>query len=240
MEKKANTNREHTLEKMWNKKIIYDISPFSLIDFPDKVSCIVWFAGCNMRCSYCYNPEIVFGKGKMTLMEVLDFVISRKGLLDGVVFSGGECTLYKETIPFARALKKLGMLVKIDTNGSNPDILEKMLNLDIIDSVSLDFKAPREKFESITKSNFFKEFEKSLEILIKADIPFELRTTYHSDLLNDSDLMEMNEFVINSGYEGTYFIQNYIDSKSTVGNIGKCQSKILQKNMQKRKVVIRN
>lgn len=94
-----------------NKKIIYNISPFTLLDFPDKTACILWFAGCNMRCAYCYNPDIVLGKGKKTIKEALNFIKTRKGLLDGVVLSGGECTLYKELPEIAREIKKMGFLV---------------------------------------------------------------------------------------------------------------------------------
>ena len=114
---------------MWSKKIIYDITPFSLLDFPNKISCILWFVGCNMRCSYCYNPEIVFGKGSISLSEALEFVQTRTGLIEGAVMSGGECTLHQETIPLAIALKEKGMAIKIDTNGSHPLHIKKMLEI---------------------------------------------------------------------------------------------------------------
>ncbi|MCW5518801.1 anaerobic ribonucleoside-triphosphate reductase activating protein [Aureitalea sp. L0-47] len=225
---------------MWNKKIVCDLTPFSLIDYPDKTSCIVWFAGCNMRCRYCYNPEIVFGKGQLRLGEVLEFVKSRDGLLDGVVFSGGECTLHEEIMPFSRALKELGLLVKIDTNGSKPDLIQKMLRLSLIDYVSLDFKAPLHKFKSVTDSTLFKEFERSLQILLKAEIPFELRTTFHSELLNDSDLRGMIEFVNNAGYTGNYYIQNYIHSGNTVGRIENRHNRLQTQHLSSNNIVIRN
>ena len=80
------------------KKIVHSITAFTLLDYPDQTACILWFAGCNMKCSYCYNPEIVFGKGSYSIPEIISFLEKRRGLLDAVVFSGGECLLHKETI----------------------------------------------------------------------------------------------------------------------------------------------
>ena len=105
---------------MLRVKPIENITPFSLLDFQDLCACIIWFTGCNMRCSYCYNPEIVFGKGKYNFEEAIQFLQKRINLLDGVVLSGGECTLHKELIPFVKEIKNLGFKIKIDTNGTYP------------------------------------------------------------------------------------------------------------------------
>ena len=121
---------------MLNKRVIYDITPFTLLDYPHKTACILWFTGCNMRCSYCYNPDIVFGKGKKTIGEALQFIQSRIGLLDGVVLSGGECTLHKQVFELAIELKKMGLLVKIDTNGCNRIFLEQLIQNNLVDFIS--------------------------------------------------------------------------------------------------------
>lgn len=105
-----------------------------------------------------------------------------------MVLSGGECTLHADIIPFIVEIKKRNMLVKIDTNGSKPKVLEKLLNDKLVDYVALDFKALDRNFYSVTQSDLFGKFEKSLNILNSGLIPFEVRTTVHSTLLNTEEL----------------------------------------------------
>lgn len=223
MEKKENINSENISRNLNVVKPIYNITPFTLLDYPDKTACILWFAGCNMRCVYCYNPEIVFGKGKISIPEVLTFLNSRKVLLDGVVLSGGECTSHKHIKPLLQEIKKLGFLVKIDTNGSNPQTLLDLINDNLVDYVALDFKATKEKYISTTQSNLFTEFNSTLNYLIKINFPFEVRTTVHSELLNERDIQEMANELENQGYIGKYFIQYNVNDTETIGNL--CNSK---------------
>mgnify|MGYP003437551236 FL=1 len=115
---------------------IYSITPFTLLDYAHKSACILWFAGCNMRCLYCYNPEIVLGKGSLSFENILSFLQSRKNLLDAVVFSGGECLLHKKIIPLITEVKKMGFLIKIDTNGSSVEVMQQLLNLNLIDYIA--------------------------------------------------------------------------------------------------------
>lgn len=201
-------------------KPIYNITPFTLLDYPDKTACILWFVGCNMRCSYCYNPEIVFGKGQRTYEEALKFLASRVSLLDAVVLSGGECTLHKGLPDLIKKIKALGFKIKIDTNGSNPDLIKSLLLDGLVDFVSLDFKAPQHKFKQITASHLFKKFNETLQFLIRFDFPFEVRTTLHSELITQSDVQEMFDYLCNMHYKGKYFLQNFIDAPETIGKPG--------------------
>lgn len=228
---------------MWtDKRIIYDITPFSLLDFPDITSCILWFAGCNMRCSYCYNPDIVFGKGKTSIGDALTFIRLRRGLLDGVVLSGGECTLYKEIIPLANEIKKKGMLVKIDANGSHPDRIRELVKQDLIDYVSLDFKALSHQFKAITHSGFYNEFEETFALLQKSGIPFEVRTTIHSALFSEQELIAMADHLASLGYRGKYYLQNFVNDTRIIGDIKQRHKKIetFQYSKHPIEVVIRN
>lgn len=218
-------------------KPIYDITPFTLLDYPDKTACIIWYAGCNMRCGYCYNPDIVLGKGKISIDEVLQFLNRRKGLLDGVVMSGGECTMHPSLTDFALKVKAMGMEVKIDTNGSRPEVLKKLYENNTLDYVALDFKATPQKFHSITKSALFSPFEKSLTFLIKNNIPFEVRTTVHSEQLSSDDIYKMRDFLFDKGYKGTYFLQNYVNDVKTIEDLAPSDKRILKhdfsvKNME--------
>ncbi|WKV12958.1 anaerobic ribonucleoside-triphosphate reductase activating protein [Marivirga harenae] len=191
---------------------IYDITPFTLLDYPDKTACIIWFAGCNMRCGYCYNPDIVLGKGEIFIAEALQFLRNRKGLLDGVVMSGGECTLHPSLIDLALEVKALGMKVKIDTNGSRPEVLKKLYKNDTLDYVALDFKATAEKFQSITKSNLFTPFEQSLSFLVEHKVPFEVRTTVHSAQLKAEDILSMRNYLVQRAYRGNYYLQHFTNN----------------------------
>ena len=219
-----------------NKKAIHSFTPFTLLDYPDKSACILWFAGCNMKCDYCYNPEIVFGKGLFYFSEIFSFLKTRRNLLDAVVFSGGECLIHKDIISFIKLVKSLGFLIKVDTNGSQPKVLEKLIKEKLIDYVALDFKGTKEKFFAITKSDFYSQFISCFELLQKSTIPFEIRTTYHSSLLNPEDIASMQNVLVELGYDKTYFIQNFRNYQNTIAPLADSQSiseKDIHQNMTK-------
>jgi pyruvate formate lyase activating enzyme len=216
---------------------IYSITPFTLLDYPQRSACILWFAGCNMRCLYCYNPEIVFGKGSISFEKALQFIKNRVQLLDAVVFSGGECLLHKKAISFITKVKKMGFLIKIDTNGSQPKVLEELIQKELIDYVALDFKAMPANFEKITRSNLFVPFAKSLLLLLQNNIPFEVRTTVHSDLLKIEDIREMISFLENLGYSGAYYIQHFVNG-STIEKLGESFKELEKHNLATEKIKI--
>lgn len=212
---------------------IYQITPFTLLDYPDKIACIVWFAGCNMRCQYCYNIEIVKGKGHLSYDEVLSFLDTRKNLLDAVVLSGGECMLHIRIEPFIRNIKQRNLLVKIDTNGSNPRAIAKLLRENLIDYVALDFKALKDRFHKVTGSDHFHEFEKTLDLLLNAQIPFEVRTTVHSNLLDENELIRMADYLKQKGYSGTYYLQRFFNNTPTLGQMENDYEDIPLESLQK-------
>ena len=215
-----NTNNVPILENITpdflNKKVVHSYTPFTLLDYPDKSACILWFAGCNMKCDYCYNPEIVFGKGMFSFSEIYSFLKSRRNLLDAVVFSGGECLIHKDIIQFIKLVKNLGFLIKVDTNGSQPKVLEKLIKEQLIDYVALDFKGTKEKFFAITKSDFYSQFLSCFQLLQSSTVPFEIRTTYHSSLLNPEDIISMQEILLELGYDKTYYLQNFRNYQNTI------------------------
>lgn len=223
-------------------KPICNITPFTLLDYPNKSACILWYAGCNMRCLYCYNPEIVLGKGAFTFSETISFLKKRKGLLDAVVFSGGECLIHKNIAEQIKEVKALGFLVKIDTNGSNSKLVKQLIHDNLIDYVALDFKALKPNYNAITKSNLFDEFEETLDLLLVCSIPFEVRTTYHSELISDAELNQMMHFLELKKYKGNYYIQHFQNNVETLGNLipsSKINSSKIE-NSQNIRVVFRN
>ena len=208
------------LQRALNKLPITSITPFTFQDYPEHTACILWFSGCNMACSYCHNPELVKGDlAKLPPQQVTEFLESRKGLLEGVVLSGGECMMSAQLPEFARYLKSLGFKVKVDTNGTNPDMLEEMLGENLIDYVALDYKAPPDLFQSITGFDGYALFERSLRLLIASGIPLEIRTTVHADLLDEEDVNIIIRRLEETGFKGTYYLQNFRSGK-TLKNIG--------------------
>lgn len=191
---------------------IYEITPFTTTDYQDEISCVVWFSKCNMRCVYCYNIDAVLNDGKITNLKLLEFLKSRIGKLSGVVFSGGECTLAKDFLTLAREVKKLNYKLKVDTNGTNPVIIKQAINENLIDYIALDFKANSHKFNVITKSNLYHKFEQTLKYLIDIKFNFEIRTTVHSEFLNENDISQMAKYLENLGYKGNYYLQNFLQT----------------------------
>ncbi|MEA2110732.1 MAG: anaerobic ribonucleoside-triphosphate reductase activating protein [Campylobacterota bacterium] len=204
---------------MQPKKPLYDITPFSTLDYPDHLAAIFWFAGCNMRCDYCYNANIVFSKGSLSADDALTFLKQRTGLLDAVVLSGGEATLFENIIELAQQIKELGFKIKLDTNGTAPKVVETLLKKELIDYIALDYKAPKQKFSTITHNQQFTFFNYTLELLINSETPFEVRTTLHSDLLNECDINSIIEDLYAKGYRNSYYIQNFLYDENTIGKL---------------------
>ncbi len=234
-------NKENNL---LNKKIVYDLTSFSHLDYPNHLSCIVWIVGCGFRCDYCYNSDIVFTKsGKYSFNDILSFLDTRINLLDAIVLSGGEATGV-DLIPFCKQVKKKGFKIKLDTNGVNFEQIKKLLELKLLDYIALDYKAPKYKFTNITHSSLLKfdQFEQTLIYLINNNFDFEVRTTVHSDLLNENDINFIINYLYNKEYKGIYYLQNYFDSNNTIGNISKQQYQlnINQINTEKIKIQYRN
>ena len=138
-----NTSKENSLKNQHNyisQEVIYDLTTFTHIDYPDHLACIVWFSGCNMRCDYCYNKDIAFSKdGIYSYIDILNFLQTRKNLLDAVVLSGGEATSFN-LVEFCQEIKKLGFKIKLDTNGTNSLHVKELLELNLLDFVALDYK----------------------------------------------------------------------------------------------------
>ncbi len=169
-----------------------------------------------MKCVYCYNPEIVYGKGKISIAEVLSFLNKRRNLLDGVVLSGGECTSHKSVVALATEIKRLGFLIKVDTNGSNPEVIKELIDRSLIDYIALDYKAPESKFNGITQSNHYASFEQTLNYLLSINFPFEIRSTFHSELLRQEDIHVMLEVIQSKGYKKAFYIQKFLNGTDTI------------------------
>ncbi|MDD2905879.1 MAG: anaerobic ribonucleoside-triphosphate reductase activating protein [Sulfurimonas sp.] len=225
---------------MSNAKIVYDITKFTHLDYPNHLACIVWFAGCNMRCGYCYNADIVLAiNGHYTLFDVLVYLKTRVGLLDAVVLSGGEACAH-ELLAFCREIRALGFKIKLDTNGTYFENLYVLCEAKLLDYVALDYKAPKNKFKAITHSGRFEAFSKSLDYLLQSGMAFEVRTTVHGDLLDENDINLIVDDLILRGYDKTYYLQPFLDTDTTLGDM-KRNTKKLERALlsEKLEIVIR-
>ena len=186
--------------------IIGGIQRTSLLDFPDKISAIVFTQGCNFNCGYCHNPDLLNSKKDIYSTDVFfEFLDKRKGKLDGVVITGGEATLQPDLITFIKEIKARGFLVKLDTNGYRPDVIEQALPF--IDYIAMDIKAPLKKYNEITRINIdTQKIEKSIEIIMNSKVDYEFRTTVLKSQLNYSDFEEIGQLI--HGAE-KYYLQKF-------------------------------
>jgi len=166
----------------------------SIIDFPDHLAAIVFTKGCNFRCPFCFNRELVLGESPtIKQTEILSFLKKRKKILDGVVITGGEPSLQEDLIEFIKKIKKLRFAVKLDTNGSSPDFIKGLLKKPLIDYVAIDYKVPLRLYQETVKSDSFDSayLIKTLKLVLKSGLLLELRTTIVPGIHDHSTLVEM-------------------------------------------------
>lgn len=187
-----------------------------LINYPGLVASTVFTCGCNFRCPYCHNPEFViqgsdetyFGES-YTEEEILSYLERRRSLLDGLVISGGEPTLHKDLGPFMRKVKDMGFKVKLDTNGSRPEVLKDLIEQNLLDYVAMDIKAPLDKYH-ILGFNDTEAIRKSMEIL-KGSVDHEFRTTCPKSILDKEDFAKMAALI---GAEDKWYLQPFNPKKT--------------------------
>lgn len=203
--------------------VISAIQKYTLLDYPEKISCIVFTPGCNMRCGYCHNAEFVLPcKLKHIAHSFIDervffqFLESRKGLLDGVVISGGEPTLMSDIKSFIQKIKDQGFLVKLDSNGSCPDVIEDLLKDDLIDYIAMDIKTSLRMYNDLVgKIVDINDIETSINLIKNASINYEFRTTLIQEVHTKEVLAEMRFLLKDSKkyYLQAFRSQNTLDEK---------------------------
>ena len=189
----------------------------SLLDYPGEISAIVWTIGCNFRCPFCYNREIVLGKVKpIPKNEIFTFLEKRKKQLDGVVITGGEPLLQDDIFDFCKKLKGMSYLVKIDTNGTFPDRLKELIEKKLIDYVAMDIKAPKDKYEKLANVKIdIETIEESIKVLQNSKIDYEFRTTFVPKFLNKNDILEIGKWLKRSR---KFYLQQFKPISSMISN----------------------
>lgn len=193
---------------------IRGIKKFSLVDFPGKIACIIFVGNCNFRCSYCHNAVLVFDPESQPLIteeEVLNFLRLRQGKLDGVVISGGEPSLREGLPEFVAKISRLGFAVKIDTNGSNPDLIMEIHRAGHLDNLGVDYKAPVQFYPEISgcaMPGMAERVHRLLQYSVEHKITVDVRTTVHKALLSLDRLQAMRRELDNLGI-GTWTLQQF-------------------------------
>ena len=154
---------------------------------------VIFTAGCNFHCHYCHNPELVNPEPPFIKDEkVFKLIENKKEWIDGVVISGGEPTMHKDLPDFIKKIKDMGLLVKLDTNGSNPEMLKKLFDENLLDYIAMDVKAPLEKYNNVTQIKCdSKSIKKSIELIRSSGVPYEFRTTILPSLVSEEDLLKI-------------------------------------------------
>lgn len=187
---------------------------FTLIDYPGKIACMVYTIGCNFRCPYCHNPELVDETVETRIPEadVLAFLEERQGMLEGVVITGGEPTMHgDDLLSFMKKVKDAGFLVKLDSNGTNPDVLKKAIQSGIVDYIAMDIKSPMSKYsETVARPVDIAAIRKSIKLIKASQVDYEFRTTVIKALLAPEDFDEIGLEILGAK---KYFIQKFIPTK---------------------------
>ena len=203
--------------------MIAGLQKMTLLDYPGKVACTVFLQGCNYRCPFCHNSELLPRKGEefMTEEEFLSFLKKRQGLLDAVCVSGGEPTLYKDLPRLLKAIKDLGYLVKLDTNGSDPEVLKALVKDGLIDYVAMDIKnSPARYGETVGLSKVDMEaIEESIRFLLSDAVAYEFRTTVVAQLHDDASILEMGTWLsslLPGKKPAQLFLQKFVDRDTVI------------------------
>lgn len=194
---------------------IAGVQKVTLLDYPGKVACEIFTQGCNFECPFCQNSGLIpiTNTGEFSEEEIFEYLTLRKNILDGVVITGGEPTVQKDLKGFIKKIKDLGLLVKLDTNGGNPKVLQELIDEKLVDYVAMDIKNIFNKYNiTAGKKINLDNIKKSIEILKASKIDYEFRTTIIKEMHSLDDIINICKLVGNA----KYYLQNFEDSENVI------------------------
>jgi len=186
----------------------------TLLDFPDKLACIIFTQGCNFNCQYCQNSGLIGHENEYLIdeEEIFDYLDKRKKVIDGLVVSGGEPTVQKDLIRFIKRVKDHGFLVKLDTNGSNPKVLKELIDNNLVDYIAMDIKNVFALYKEVTFTNpVVKNLEESIKLISNSNIDHEFRTTIIKNIHDIDKILKICSYVDNNQ---KMFLQNFEQSEN--------------------------
>ena len=197
---------------------IYGLQKTTLVDYPGHVATTLFTGGCNFRCPYCHNGDLVIGLDDIepyAMEDIFSHLQKRKGVLDGVVISGGEPTLQTDLPDFIRQIKELGYLVKLDTNGTNPAMLRSLVEEGLVDYVAMDIKHSRAKYASISHAadDSLESIAASVDYLKEGHVDYEFRTTLCKELHKETDMTAIGLWLMGAK---AYYLQPYKESEQVI------------------------
>ena len=199
--------------------LIKGLQKTTLLDYPSKVAATIFTGGCNFRCPFCHNASLVedlSASDNISENDVLSFLAKRRGILDGVCITGGEPLLQRDILDFCKKIRELGLLIKLDTNGSRPDEFKKLIDEGLIDYIAMDIKNSKELYATTCGlKDFPSEIEKSIDIIMNSGIPYEFRTTVVRELHSKESIDSLCRWI--AGAE-RYYMQGFIDSGDLLGD----------------------
>lgn len=204
--------------------IINGLQKTSVIDFPGKIVSTVFLGNCNFRCPYCHNSDLVFNQGLPRIDDsvLFDHLEKRRGILDGICITGGEPTLHTDLPDLIRGVKERGFLVKLDSNGTNPKMLEDLLSEGLVDYIAMDIKAPKEKYPSIVRTKVrMDRIQRSIDLIKEMAPDYEFRTTVVRELLSEEDIMAIGEWIAGAR---RYALQEFRAHKPLDQNCVECHA----------------
>ena len=196
---------------------IAGVQKVTLLDYPGKVACEIFTQGCNFECPFCQNSGLIpiTNTGEFSEEEIFEYLVLRKKILDGVVITGGEPTVQKDLKGFIKKIKDLGLLVKLDTNGGNPKVLQELIDEELVDYVAMDIKNIFNKYNiTAGKKINLDNIKKSIEILKASKIDYEFRTTIIKEMHSLDDIISICKLVGNA----KYYLQNFEDSENVLNH----------------------
>lgn len=196
--------------------IIKGIQKLTLLDFPGRVACTIFTAGCNFRCPFCHNASLVVRDSGEAIAEeeIFDFLRARRGRLSGICISGGEPTLQPDLERFIRRVRELGYAVKLDTNGYSPDVLLRLISEGLLDYIAMDVKTSRERYSEVAGVEVdVSKIEQSAALVMRSGIPYEFRTTVVKELHTEEDFVKISEWLAGADQ---FYIQPFIDSGDVI------------------------
>ncbi len=194
------------------------IDKLSLLDYEDKIACVLFSKPCNFRCPFCHNGTTVLeAETHIPFEDILDYLKSRQGLLDAVVVSGGEPTLMPDLKKKIIKIKELGFLVKLDTNGTNPEVIKDLYENKLIDYVAMDIKNSESKYALTAgvKNIELDKIKQSIHYLMTSGIDYEFRTTIIDEFHKEEDFKEIAQLIKGAK---RYYLQKYVDRESCIAH----------------------
>ena len=197
--------------------LIGGFQKMTMLDYPGKVACTIFTYGCNFRCPFCHNATLVIDEANLfSEDEILSYLNKRKGILDGVCITGGEPLLQKDIFEFLEKVRKTGLLVKLDTNGSYPEKLKEVIDRGLVDYVAMDIKTSLENYSKVADVNVkIQDIEKSIQILLENKVDYEFRTTVVKEMHTKEDFEKISEWIKGAK---RYFLQCFKDNENLIGN----------------------